>query len=326
MRNTFKLFAILGLMSTAILVGIGCMKDKLQDDGLTNPDFGGSPKIIELPGTLDAATAFNTSTVSIPNSSKDTTFDVLYVRLASDQPAGEDIKVQLELDPKLVETYNDSAGTGMIAIPPALFAFINSDLTVTIPKGERQGALKMKLVPSTIASGEFGFGFKIKSVSNSGYRISGNFNYSVTSVGVRNKWDGVYEVTGSLVDAVNPALSSVPGDPYPFEVELRTTGPNSVGMFVVPGIGNYAHLIAGNSYYGNYGPVFNIDEATNKVTSVINKFGQPSSNNRSAEIDPTGINAYNPATKTFDVKYFMIQAGSVRTKFDDKLVYTGPRP
>jgi uncharacterized protein DUF1735 len=324
MRNTFKLFAVLGVMSTMVLVGIGCMKDKLQDDGLTNPDFGGSPKIIELPGTLDAATAFNTSVVSIPNSSKDTTFDVLYVRLASDQPAGEDIDVQLELDPKLVEAYNDSAGTAMIAIPASLFSFVNADLKVTIPKGQRQGALKMKLVPSTIASGEFGFGFKIKSVSNSGYRISGNFFNSVTAVGVRNKWDGVYEVTGSLVDAVNPALSSVPGDPYPFEVELRTTGPNSVGMYV-PGL-NYAHLIAGNSYYGNFGPVFTFDEATNKVTSVVNKFGQPSSNNRSADIDPTGVNAYNPSTKVIDVKYFMVQAGSVRTKFDDKLTYTGPRP
>ncbi len=124
---------------------------------------------------------------------------------------------------------------------------------------------------------------------------------------------------------VNPALSSVPGDPYPFEVELKTTGPTSVGMYV-PNL-NFAHLIATGSYYGNYGPIFNFDEATNKIISVTNKFGQPSPGNaRGAEIDPTGINTFDPATKTINAKYFMLQGGSVRTKFDDKLTYMGPRP
>jgi hypothetical protein len=325
MRNTFKLFATLGVMSTMILVGIGCMKDKLQEDGFTNPDFGTSPSVIELPGTVEPKTAYNKSIVSIPNSSKDTTFDVLYVRLAADQPAGEDITVQLELDADLLKKYNDTAKTKMVQIPANIFTFDRTDLTVTIPKGSRQGALKMKLIPANIASGEYGFAFKIKSVSNSAYRISGNFNYSVTSVGVRNKWDGLYEITGSLVDAVNPALSSVPGDPYPFEVELRTTGPNSVAMFS-PDIPEYGHLIATGSYYGSFSPVFTFDEATNKITTVTNYWGQPSGNNRSAVIDPTGINAYNPATKVIDVKYIMIQAGAPRTRFDDKFTYIGPRP
>ncbi|OQP66751.1 DUF1735 domain-containing protein [Niastella populi] len=324
MQNIIKLLTISGAMALVLTAGTGCLKDKLSDDGLTNPNISGSPGIIEIPGTLEAKTSFNKSIVSIPNSSKDTTFDVVFVRLAADQPAGEDITVQLELDQQLLDDYNDTAETHMVQPPASVYAFDNSNLTVTIPKGARQGSLKMKVVPADLASGEYGFAFKIKSVSNSAYRLSGNFNYSVTSVGVRNKWDGVYEITGSLVDLVNPALSSVPGDPYPYEVELRTTGPTSVGMFV-PGL-DFAHLIAGNSYYGAYGPVLTFDEATNKVISVTNYFGQPSSNNRSGQIDPTGINAYDPATRTIDVKYFLIQAGSVRTTFDDKLVYTGPRP
>jgi len=324
MRNIFKLPAVISVLAMVIFNGAGCMKDDLQEDGYTNPDFGTSPSVIEVPGTIDPKNSYNTSIVSIPNSSKDTTFDVLYVRLAADQPAGEDIQVQLELDDNLLKKYNDTAKTHMVKPPSSVYSFDKSDLTVTIPRGSRQGALKMKVVPANIASGEYGFAFKIKSVSNSGYTISGNFNYSVTAVGVRNKWDGIYEITGSLVDLVNPALSSVPGDPYPYEVELRTTGPASVGMFV-PGL-DFAHLIAGNSYYGSYGPVLTFDEATNKITSVTNYFGQPSGNNRSGEIDPTGVNAYNPATKVIDVKYFMIQGGSVRTKFDDKLTYIGPRP
>ncbi len=54
----------------------------------------------------------------------------------------------------------------------------------------------MKAILANLASGEYGFGWKIKSVSNSGYKISGNFFNTVTMVGVRNKYDGVYEVTG----------------------------------------------------------------------------------------------------------------------------------
>lgn len=324
MQNIFKLFTISGAMALLLTTATGCLKDDLSDDGLTDPNIGGSPSVIEIPGTLEAKTSFNTSIISIPNSSKDTTFDVVYVRLAADQPAGEDIQVQLELDQNYLDEYNDTAETHMVLPPANIYSFDNSNLTVTIPKGSRQGSLKMKVVPADLASGEYGFGFKIKSVSNSGYKTSGNFFNTVVAVGVRNKWDGVYELTGSLVDLVNPALSSVPGDPYPYEVELRTTGPTSVGMYV-PGL-TFAHLIAGNSYYGNYGPVLTFDEATNKVISVTNYFGQPSSNNRSGQIDPTGINAYDPATKVIDVKYFLIQAGSVRTTFDDKLTYIEPRP
>ena len=325
MQNIIKLFTITGAMALVLTTGAGCLKDKLSDDGLTNPNIGGSPKVIEIPGTVKATNSFNsTSLVSIPNSKNDTTFDFVFVRLAADQPASEDIQVQLELDASLLKAYNDSSKTNLVPPPASVYSFDNTNLTITIPKGSRQGALKMKVVPEKIANGPFAFGFKIKSVSNSGYLISGNFGNTVAVVGVRNKYDGVYEVTGSLVDLVNGSLSSVPGDPYPFEVELRTVGATSVTMYV-PGL-DYAHLIATGSYYGTFSPVFTFDEATNKIISVTNYWGQPTAGNkRSAEIDPTGANKFN-ADKSIDAKYFMFQGGSLRTKFDDHFTYTGPRP
>jgi hypothetical protein len=326
MQNIIKLFTISGAMALVLATGTGCLKDKLSDDNLTNPNIGGSPSVIEMPGTLEAKTAYNKAIVSIPNSSKDTTFDVAYVRLAADQPAGEDITVQLELDAALLKAYNDTAETHMVQPASSVYTFDNANLTVTIPKGQRQGSLKMKVIPANLASGEYGFAFKIKSVSNSAYRISGNFNYSVTSVGVRNKYDGVYELSGTLVDLVNPALSSKPGDPYPFECELRTVGPTSVTMYV-DGLPDPGHLIGGNSYYGTFSPVFTFDETTNKITSIINLFGQPTAGNkRSAEMDPTGLNVFNPADRSITVKYFMMQNGGLRTTFDEVFKYVGPRP
>lgn len=327
MRNIIKQITIAGAMALVLTTGTGCLKDKLSDDQLTDPNISGSPKMIEIPGTVKDSKFFNSaSIVSVPNSKNDTTFDVVYVRLAADQPASEDIQVQLELDDKLLDAYNDSSGTSLEQPPASVYSFDNTSLLVTIPKGSRQGSLKMKVVPEKIADGPYAFGFRIKSVSNSGYRISGNFGNTVAVVGVRNKYDGVYEVSGSLVDLVNGSLSSVPGNPYPFEVELVTTGATSVAMYATD-IPEYGHLIAGPSYYGSFSPVFTFDESTNKIISVTNYWGQLSGpSKRSAEIDPTGANKYNPADKTIDAKYFMTQNGSVRTKFDDHFKYIGPRP
>jgi hypothetical protein len=95
-------------------------------------------------------------------------------------------------------------------------------------------------------------------------------------------------------------------------------------MFI-PGLG-YGHLIAGNSYFGEYSPVFEFDLNTNEVIAVTNYYGDPSpTRSRSAEIDPSGLNQVN-ADKSIDVKYVMKQGGSTRTFFDEHINYVGPRP
>ncbi|MDT9096606.1 hypothetical protein RSW32_25110, partial [Escherichia coli] len=73
--------------------------------------------------------------------------------------------------------------------------------------------------------------------------------------------------------------------------------------------------------------IMNFDAATNKVTSVTNYYGQPSSNGRSAVLDPTGANSIDPTTRNIRVKFFMDETGITghRATFDLTLVYLGAR-
>jgi hypothetical protein len=196
---------------------------------------------------------------------------------------------------------------------------------VTIPAGSREGTMSISLVPQDLIGGEFALGFRVKSVSDPDIKVSGNFNNVFAIVTVKNIYDGVYTINGTMVDQTNAAITGR----YPEEVHLVTTGANSVAMFY-PVYHDYYHPIssAGSlSVYGAYSPEFNFDPTgSGTVTSVVNYYGQPASNGRSAAIDPSGTNKWNPATKEMKVRYFLLQPGStIRTRFDETFTYVGPR-
>lgn len=306
MRNILKLFAVSGLVVMEVISG--CMKDKLQEDGFTNPDFSGSPNLIEIPGPTRTNNRYSTSyAVSLMLSNKDTTFDVVYVRLAADQPAPEDIEVQLELDPSLLVRYNDTLKTKLVEPAKSIYTFSNPDLKITIPKGSRQGALQMKVKPFDISVGEFGFGFRVKSISKQGYRISGNFDHSVTIVGVRNDYDGTYDYKGYALRAGDATLT---GNFTGAEMDLITTGPNSVIFSDVPLWGDGQTGIAVEELE------LAIDPVTYKVT--ITSAG-------GAINDPAYNSRYDPATKTFFIS-FTWGAGPAARLGTDTLTYREPRP
>ena len=311
-----------------VLVGVisfglsGCLKDGDFDKGLIQSVHStGTQKIIEI--KLSATSSGNFLQQSFNAMNADTTFDLIPVVLASGEAAPEDINVTLVQDTTLVTAYNNANGTSLVIPPAGSYTILNPGNVVTIKKGTNVGYLRVKLNPGNFIGDQFAFGYKIASVSNPGYTISGNTGSGIFAFGIKNKYDGRYTLDGTLVDLLAPANSSVPGDPYPYEVQLVTTGANSVTMFI-PGDG-YVHLLAGGGGYGEFDPVFTFDN-NNNVVSVTNLYGQPSpTRGRSADIDPSGINKYNPGTQTIDVKYFMKQKGTLKTTFDEHLTYIGPR-
>jgi hypothetical protein len=140
-----------------------------------------------------------------------------------------------------------------------------------------------------------------------------------------NQYDGYYTATGSLTDHVNGNIVGF----YPRNVVLATTSPNSVVVIDQSGISNDRYhsisLNGSNSYYGEFTPVFTFDN-NNNVTAVTNYWGQPSpSRGRSAQMDPTGVNKWDAATKTLKVKYWMVENGNQRTLFDEVYSWTGQR-
>jgi hypothetical protein len=319
--KSFKIFSPVFLAVLSFWL-TGCLKDGDFNKGLIQSvHSNGTQKIIEI--KLTATSSSNFLLQSFNASNADTTFDLIPVVLASGEPAPEDIKVTLVQDSTLVDAYNAANGTNLVTPPAGSYTILNPGGVVIIPKGSNTGYLRVKLNPGNFLGDQFAFGYRIASVSNPGYTISGNTGSGIFAFGIKNKYDGRYTVDGSFVDFLAPANSSVPGDPYPYEVDLVTTGATSVAMFI-PGVGN-VHYTAGGGGYGEFDPVFTFDN-NNNVVAVTNLFGQPSPTRaRSADIDPSGINKYDPGTQTIDVKYFMKQSGGLKAAFDEHLTYIGPR-
>jgi hypothetical protein len=329
MRNIFKFSFLLCVFATLLISETGCLKDELADDQQTNPDIPSSSSIIELPGPVRGTTSYRTSyAVGLIASSKDTTINMVPVRLASDQPAPEDIQVELELAPTLLKAYNDSTGSNLIQPPANLYKFAPG-LTITIPKGEREGFLQLTTKPNDFVGPEYGFGFRIKSVSNSKYLISGNFNTAVVIVGVRNKYDGDYNLRVKTVGWAAYGIADGTSGDYPEHISMITAGANSNDFFneyfgagFVP-----AFTSTGDpTGFGGTSPQFTFDPATDKIISITNTTPLDS-RQRVILLNPNVTTSrFDPATKTIYAAYILKQTGRPDLLVYDTLTYVAPRP
>lgn len=239
-------------------------------------------------------------------------------------------KVVITEDPSIISAYNTAHATTYIGLPTTAFTIdpsnpkVGNDYTLTFNPGEFYKQLKITVPNATVLdpNKKYAIGFKISSVE--GGKISASENSVLVEVGLKNKWDGVYTVTGTMVDLTSATLTGN----YPLTWELRTSGANTLAVYD-KSTGTQTHYILSSgatSQYGSFGLNVTIDPATNKITNIVNSYGQPSSNGRSAALDPSGVNAYDPATKTFKIKYYLLQPGTtVRTTFDETWKFSANR-
>lgn len=301
-----------------------CLKDKAFDNGSIQAVAPkGDQNVIQIGLSATNSTGFLSRFYD--NADADTTINLIPVVLASPNTSPEDIHVTLVADPDSLVAYNDSNETQFEIPPSSMYTILNEGNVVTIPKGSNTGYLQLKFKPSDFIGGEWAFPFKIQSIDKPGYLISGNYNTGIAAIGIKNKYDGIYTVNGTLVDVVSPGLSSVPGDPYPFTVKLITTGASSVAMWV-DRWGTWSHTIATGSYYGFFSPNFIFDLNTNDLVNVTNKYGQPDpERGRAAVYTYSPDYKYDEDTKSFKVEYIMSQGGANRTTFTETFTYKGPR-
>ncbi len=254
-------------------------------------------------------------------------FEISYS--GAEDGAPQDILVDFGIgDEEILTQYNKENGTTYLLLPDNL-----SDLkisTVTIPKGKKRAKFTVTFKPTEFdLSKSFVLPLVIKSASYG--VISRNFSKILVNVSPKNKYDGIYkvDVITPLLDVTTPNITGF----YPMNQELRTRQENSVGEwdFNVRAPYNYYHPIrsSGNpSVYGNFAPVFVMD-ANDNIVEVINYYGQGNNaNGRGARIDITGANKWtiNGASKTFEVKYVMVERGVDRTFFHEKWTYIQERP
>ena len=135
-------------------------------------------------------------------------------------------------------------------------------------------------------------------------------------------------MTGSFTDIAAPTITFTEQI-----VRMVTVSPTSIVMIPKElGIPGYL-ILSGTSlsYYGSFGPTFTFNPTTDKLVAVTNSYGQPAANTRSAEIDPSGTNNFDPATKAIVVKFFMKQPNTVTTAphirvfFNNTLIHQGAR-
>lgn len=325
------------LLAASALFMSSCLKDKRFDNNeIGVRDLGDGPKGIFFPVT--------SKSLAVTSSSSPTTISELAISINGSKQSTSDTKFTIAVEPTAIP-----AGTTLL--PASSYTF---EATGVIPAGQEIGYIKLTLLNSGVLNPDlkYAIAFKITAVDN-GYIVSKNQNVLVITFAIKNRYDGIYRVTGTYQDFVNPLFTGR----YPLIYHLITTGPNTVDVAldningaIVPG---YLFNAAGApSFFGSFGLTMSFNPTTNAVATLHNYYGDPTKaptavgtpstgsgapnyisqpQQRRAVLDASGLNRYDPATTTVNIKYFMIQLNQAtgtnpRGAFNETWVRTGPRP
>ena len=248
--------------------------------------------------------------------------------------------VVLMKDDALLDAYNAENETEFIPLPTSLgttnpAAAADGKVTLEFGPGEFSKGLVVNVPDATKFdfSKQYGLAYKLVSVSGTGSKSLAVGDEILVQVGVKNQYDGVYEVTAlsPMLDILNATLTGY----YPFTYVLETTGAHSCLCFDKDIWADYMHPITSGtavSGYGSFGlEVFFDPSGSGEIIDVKNPWGNPPGNTRMPAIDPSGVNKWDPASGDIQFKYWMKQPSlvpdppNIRVYFDEYWEYKGPR-
>jgi len=301
-----KKIIISSALLAATFIFSGCLKDKrFENDeyGINNP--ANSPAAVGFPWAYSADV--NITSVEVKTTPQ--VIETPTVVITTDQPATQDIHINLTANQALVAAHNVAHPSDPLATFPA-GAYSIPSLKVTIPKGSRMGALKIT-IPTTNGlsfSDIYGLGFTIASVDEPGIQIAQNLKNVVIGINVANQYAGSYDTDGYLFHPSAPRALK----------DIKDLG-------TVSAVGCRAGL--GDLYSANYYFDFEVT-AANELTNWVPRGATPpvpSSGFFTTDVpNPGGINPfpatgpkpgtapwlhstynnrYIPATKTFMMHY-----------------------
>lgn len=303
MKKLLKTLPFLAIIAIAMA---GCLKDKGFDNneyGIKNPD--GSPPAVAFANGKESKTPFGINAVSTSQTVE------LVLNYTGAEPPATDITVTIVRDSSIVKDYNTKNGTSTV-VAPASSVIVPA--TVVIPAGQRFVTFKITIPNASVFNPalEYGLGIRITSASPN-VAIASNLKQLFVALNIKNAYDGKYVDNGTFN---HPSYAN----PYQnIPIQLRTTGPNSVVMYcpLFDELCKPFNVGGGTiNRFGSLAPVFTVDPVTKKVT-VEDYFGG------FMNVDPAYDNRYDPATKTFYVKYGY-RANRTRD-WTDTLIYKGPR-
>jgi len=250
-----------------------------------------------------------------------------------------------------INAYNTKNGTSYAQMPTTMYTVAatagitatSTGYTFTFGPGDFAKVLTYNIDGSKVdLSKQYAVAFAI--TNTGGLTQKAGLDTIIATVAIKNKYDGVYKVTsGTMVDVTNSAFTHINNflasfgtavglpDNGVMQYELRTTSANTCLIYDNYFFGgtdvpfSTGTTSSSYSYYGSFCPVLTFDLSTNKITAVTNSYGQPASNGRYAQLDPSGtVNAYESGKITF--KYNMVggsgvTANQVRTTWDQVFTY-----
>jgi hypothetical protein len=297
-----KLILSLTLGSVLAIAGTGCLKDK----GYEAQDYGiqiTEKKAVAFPESSSSPIVFGINSQVTPQ-----TVDGPAITLEQSGAAASDVHVTVTVNQTLV------SDAGLTPLPAGSFSV--TPLSVTIPAGAKlSDGIKVTVNNSSLLNPtiSYGVGLVITAVDNN-YIIAANQKSIVVAFNIKNKYDGVYNLRGFHN---RPGLDI----PYDEEVDMITSGPNSVSMYWAPA-GDYAHpLNGGSTYYGTFTANFTFNPATDQLIAWD---WSPFATTLPTTVDPVSNSRYVPATKTIYFKGWYNNNPGARA-FTDTLVYLHAR-
>jgi hypothetical protein len=271
-------------------------------------------KFITAPN--DNGTNYNLVTINLSTTPQ--SLGVVDIRrdVPNETELNKTMTVTVKEDPAVISAFNNANGSDLVALPSANYTVdpanprTGSDYTVTFQPGEFAKWLKIT-IPNSAAldlSKRYAIGLTIVvAVTGADGRVSFENRSTVVEIGLKNKWDGIYKLSGYTLrdgDAVKT------GNFAPIEMALITTSPTSVSY-------GDLQIWADGTGVGIGIPQLSISEATTPNPVTVTSSG-------GATNIPGPSNIYNPATKTFSLD-FTWGAGIASRRATVTLEYLRPR-
>lgn len=312
MRNFIKFFTIAGAASVLFT---SCLKDTPITD---YSDTGIKPIVLIPNGNFPSANQANTLAFEASNTPSVVN---LTARVSWSKPLGKAIEVTFTKNSTLIADYNAKFGTGYVEMNADAWSLATNK--VTIAADQTEASIPLQIFSSKVdLSKENMLAFSITDAS--GETISSNYKSIVLPIGVKNRFDGVWDLT---IKSVGWAAYGI-ADNQTFhwgDFEMITAGVNSVVTF-----NGFSNLLpaftagGGATQFGATAPRFTFD-ATNKLVAIQNDIPDDG-RGRFLVMNPAVTDSrFDPTAKKCYLSFIMKQNGRPDQYFYDTLSYIGPR-
>ena len=289
MKRISKKF--LSLVGIASLVFSSCDKVELAKD---LGDRGQTiVKLLTSPN--DNGSNYNLATINLVTTPQ--SLGVIDVRrdVPNEGELNKTLTVMVKDDPAAIAAFNVLNGTALVPLPAANYTvdaanpLSGGQYSITFQPGEFSKMLKIN-IPNSASwdlSKRYAIGLTLMvPTTGADGRVSLQNRTAVVEIGLKNKWDGIYELAGYTLRDGDPDKT---GNFSPVEMSLITISPNAV---------EYGDLQvwADNTGVGIGTPVLTINESTVPNPVTVTSSGGAVNISASA-------NYYDPATKTFHLDF-----------------------